>query len=152
MIWVMSCQNFRVPPNDPQISRFGENESHNEGMNCMSCHYRSNKAEGWFTLSGTIFDNPGNSTVELFTALGEPPIMVIEVDARGNFYTTEAIDYEPSGLYVGVRDPNGNLEIMERGNTPEENIGVGPNGEIFNGSCNACHSGAQGSTERLTIN
>ena len=145
---IASCSNFRVEPNERTVSTFGDDESHYKGRDCMSCHYASGSGEGWFSLAGSIAGNPGNSTIELYRNLGQDPIAVIQVDALGNFYTTENIDYGEDGLYVGVRSPNGELEIMERDQDhPAANVGVGPNGQIFDGGCNRCHGYTTGVIE-----
>jgi hypothetical protein len=56
----------------------------------------------------------------------EDLILTVEVDARGNFYTTETINFE-NGLNVEAENPDGNISQMT--------------GPITTGACNSCHDG-----------
>jgi hypothetical protein len=138
-LFITACTKFQTGGNERTISTHGDDESHYNGWNCMHCHAPTATGEGWFTTAGTVSD-PGNGQVEFFKELGAEPIMTVEVDGLGNFYTTETLDFPPEGLFVGLRDPQGNLEIMGRDDdNPDANIGVGPEGQIYNGGCNLCH-------------
>jgi hypothetical protein len=121
------------------ISSFDSDESHRTGENCMNCHTKGGKGEGWFTVAGTVYDSTlettfPNSLVSLYqdaSGAGSPEI-TIEVDALGNFYTTEEIDFN-QGLYAAV---TGNMEKV---------LMIGP---ITDGQCNSCHGH---SAERIWV-
>lgn len=112
------------------ISSHGSDESHNAGENCMNCHKIGGKGEGWFETAGTVYTEDysstyPNATVYLYTGpdgTGERKYR-IEVDANGNFYTTENIEFG-SGLYPAVESANG-IEYMES--------------TTVSGACNGCH-------------
>jgi mono/diheme cytochrome c family protein len=94
--------------NEVNVSRHGEVLSHHAGDNCVSCHREGGEAKGWFTLSGTVYrsdmETPyPNTTVRLFglpSGAGET-VGAVEVDANGNFFTTESFDFA-RGLYPGL--------------------------------------------------
>lgn len=96
----------------------------------MNCHKIGGKGEGWFEVAGTVYtDDLGstypNATVYLYTGpdgTGEQKYR-IEVDALGNFFTTENIEFG-SGLYPAVESANG-IEYMES--------------TTVSGACNGCH-------------
>lgn len=117
--------------NETKISKNNTDESHNLGQNCMSCHVSGGSGEGWFTVAGSMYDNSQtnpypNGSVKVTTepnGLGTT-VQTIEIDSKGNFYTTETIDFG-SGLYVGVFGTNGEQKFMSS--------------KITNGNCNSCH-------------
>lgn len=121
---VVACQKFYPPQPETSISTYDEDESHEKGNNCMSCHYSAGYAEGIFTLAGSMYGNTNQADVELYTNMDEAPIMTVQIDRLGNAYTTEPLDFT-HGLYVAVKLSNGEREWMED--------------KIFNGSCNLCH-------------
>jgi len=130
LIISQSCEKENDNENDPLVSSYGENESHNMGQNCMSCHKQGGNGEGWFNLAGTIYDDLltntyPNATVYLFTGPNGTGTQkyTVQVDAKGNFYTTENIDFE-DGLYPAVQ---GNQ-------TPNYMVS-----SVSNGQCNSCH-------------
>lgn len=112
------------------ISSNGKNESHNMGQNCMDCHKVGGDGKGAFKAAGTVY-NSGltaelpNVKVKLFTGPNGTGSLahVIEVDAKGNFYTTESIDFS-KGLYPSVETGNGSLYMSTT---------------AANGMCNSCH-------------
>ena len=114
------CEKFDESENKNKISRYDSSESHEDGTNCMSCHYTEGKGEGWFTLNG----NFQKSTVELTKQKDSVSLIKVEVDRLGNFYTTKAIDFT-NGLYTGVRSSSGIIVYKEE--------------KIFSGQCNLCH-------------
>ena len=123
---VVACQKFYPPDNNQQISKHNEDESHNNGQNCMNCHYQAGNGEGWFSVGGTAYGNYQSGYVDLYTDQSlRTLVMSLEIDQLGNFYTTEAIDVTSEGLVVGVRDAQGNVELM--------------NDPIEHGQCNLCH-------------
>ena len=117
--------------NETKISSNNSDESHNTGQNCMNCHVSSGSGEGWFIIAGSVYNNTKtqpypNGKVKLTS---EPNgagalIKTIEIDSKGNFYTTENIDFG-SGLYVSVFGTTDEQKFM--------------NSKITNGACNSCH-------------
>ncbi len=124
LLIVFSCQKFQSPDSKTLISRHDDDESHNNGRNCVDCHYSAGYAEGFFTLAGSAEGNTQGAFFDLHKEMNAPAIMTIEVDQLGNAYTTETIDYE-GGLYVKTRASNGDEEWKED--------------KIFSGQCNLCH-------------
>ena len=117
-----------------EISHYDEDESHNHGMNCMQCHVQGGEAgdEGWFSVAGSVYDStmtepyPG-ATIRLYTEPdgGGELKATIAVDALGNFYTTENIDFGDTGLYPSLEGHSGEIEYMD---IPAPK-----------GACNSCH-------------
>lgn len=117
------------------ISKYLSERSHNMGMNCMDCHKDGGEGDGWFVVAGTVYDEqlvntyPG-ATVKLYTGPDGTGTLVhtIEVDTKGNFHTTEDIDFG-AGLYPVVV---GNLETKDMSSS------------ISSGQCNSCHGVSTG--------
>lgn len=116
--------------NETKISAHGETESHNKGQNCMNCHKQGGEGEGWFNAAGTVYNSSftatyPNATVRLYTGPGGTGTLkhIIEVDAKGNFFTTESIDFS-AGLYPSVE-----------GNTATNYMST----PTVSGQCNSCH-------------
>ena len=134
MFVLISCENEDnddYSENEVKISTFNDDDSHKNGQNCMNCHSSGGSGEGWFNVAGSVYDssktNPyPNAMVKLYSEPNESGVLVklIEVDGKGNFYTTESVDFG-SGLYVSVTDTNGNSKVM--------------NSPIPTGQCNSCH-------------
>jgi hypothetical protein len=119
------------------ISSYNSSDSHRVGENCMNCHISNGSGDGVFSVAGTVYNESlssplPNSTVRIYASAdeGSDPLFVIEVDAKGNFYTTENINFG-EGLYTSVEGPEAEI-FMESA--------------ITNGSCNSCHGV---STERI---
>lgn len=136
---VYSCEttNSGGTGNNLLVSSYNASKSHKTGENCMNCHISNGGGDGIFSVAGTVYNENlssplPNSTVRLYsTPDGDSdPLHVIEVDAKGNFYTTENIDFG-DGLYASVQGPK-SMIFMESA--------------ITNGSCNSCHGI---STERI---
>lgn len=130
VILTQSCDKIQELGNETKISEYNDDESHNAGDNCMICHLQGGDGEGWFNVAGTVYDESlasvyPNSTIHLFTeANGEGTLVyTIEVDAKGNFYTTEDIDFG-SGLYVSVEG----TEVTKYMLSP-----------VTVGACSSCH-------------
>jgi len=124
-IIAQSCNKENENENSgTKISSNGSNESHNMGKNCMSCH------NGWFNVAGTVYgisktSTYPNATVKLYTGPNETGTLkyTIMADAKGNFYTTENIDFG-NGLYPSVKGTLvNNMQSM-----------------ITSGACNSCHN------------
>lgn len=131
---LISCEtedNDDYGETEVKISSYNDDDSHKNGQNCMSCHSSGGSGEGWFNVAGSVYDsskiNPyPNAVVKLYSEPNESGTLIklIEVDGKGNFYTTERINFE-NELYVSVTDTNGNSKIM--------------NSPISTGACNSCH-------------
>lgn len=116
--------------NETKISRNNDTKSHNMGQNCMLCHKSGGKGEGWFNVAGTVYNETFSNTypnklIQLYTEPNGAGQLkyTIEVDAKGNFYTTESINFG-SGLYPAAV-----------GNTTTKFMGS----SITQGQCNSCH-------------
>ncbi len=112
-------------------SSYNNTDSHNTGTACMSCHSNGSDNGFWWTVAGTVY-RPGetdlnpNGTVYLFKA-SDPtgtPVLTLPVDAKGNFYTTGAVDFS-IGLIASVKSNSGVIEKMTS--------------VITSGNCNSCH-------------
>ena len=100
----------------------------------MDCHNKNGQGKGWFVVAGTVYDtlfpnnqiNP-NATVYLYSQYGGKGALVatIEGDAKGNFYTTEKIDFG-TGLYPKLVSSKGKIKYM--------------NAAVTQGACNGCHN------------
>jgi hypothetical protein len=135
---LVSCENEddENGENKEMSSSFNENESHNTGQNCMSCHKSGGQGEGWFTVAGTVYNSAKtavypNSTVKLYTGPNGTGTLLktIEVDGKGNFYTTADVNFG-SGLYTTVTGTTGNVSKM--------------GASISTGQCNSCHGSSTG--------
>jgi hypothetical protein len=136
MLLESSCSKFKLEDHETEISKFGDDESHYHGRICMDCHAAGGSGEGRFTVAGSIERNAGNSLIELYEYKDGQKLLSVEVDGRGNYFTTEPIDFS-NGLVVAVRSPTGDVEWMDE--NEDDHPDVGSNGEIYSGSCNTCH-------------
>ena len=116
--------------NETKISSFGDTESHNMGQNCMSCHKSGGTGEGWFNVAGTVYDSLKTNTypntiIKLYSEPNGAGMLkhTIQVDGKGNFYTTANIDFG-SGLYPAVVSNSG-VKYMSSATTT--------------GTCVSCH-------------
>jgi mono/diheme cytochrome c family protein len=125
LIFAMACQKFSAPKNSTVISSHDEDESHEKGNNCMSCHSSAGYGSGFFTLAGSAYGNTNNADIEVYENPNGDPIMIVPYDLQGNAYTTEPLDFGEDGLYVAVRNAAGDRTFMED--------------KLYNGQCNLCH-------------
>jgi hypothetical protein len=123
-ILTQSCEKEKEG-GETKISSNGGNESHNMGRNCMDCH------TGWFIVAGTVYASNKsstypNATVKLYTGPNGTGTLkyTIQVDAKGNFFTTEATNFG-TGLYPSVQG-NAAATFMQS--------------VITTGQCNSCHN------------
>jgi len=135
---VKSCEK-EGGENETKISAYHSDDSHNSGKNCMECHISGGSGEGWFTVAGTVYENDKqtpypNATVRLYSGPGGTGNLkgTIEVDQKGNFYTTESIDFT-DGLYATVEGASGTRAMSM---------------VLDDGACNRCHGS---STDRLWV-
>ncbi|MBT3998863.1 MAG: hypothetical protein HOK94_02165 [Candidatus Marinimicrobia bacterium] len=120
-------------------SSYYDDESHNNGQNCMSCHIAGGEGEGIFTVAGSVFKsdfiNPyPNATVNLYKSDLSSIIYTLQVDGLGNFYTTESVD-----LSFGCLP-----QVSASGNTVQMATATTV------GACNGCHNGITESFIYLT--
>jgi len=127
LISLHSCEDDE---NETKISSFGSDDSHKTGENCMECHKSGGDGEGWFTVAGTVYNSTQttvypNATITLYTGSKGTGDLVaaIEVDKKGNFYTTEKVDFG-NGLYTQVEGNNTTRDMIS---------------SIRHGKCNSCH-------------
>ena len=129
-VLMFSCEKEDEYENESKISYYNGTESHNMGQNCMNCHKQGGQGEGWFTAAGTVYDSAlanvyPNATVKLYTGPNGSGQLkyTLEVDALGNFYTTNAIEFT-GGLYPAVSGAT-STRFMSAA--------------ITSGPCNSCH-------------
>lgn len=127
LISTQSCQKN----DETNISGYNSNESHNMGQNCMVCHNAEGKGSGVFMAAGTVYDSlftttRKNGTVRLFSGPNQTGTLraTIQVDGKGNFYTTENIDFA-GGVYPVITGSSGDIHYMIA--------------KISMGECNSCH-------------
>ena len=127
LLLTLSCEHEE---NEPQISSYNSSESHKSGQNCMSCHKSGGSGEGWFTVAGTVYDKQKtaiylNATVKLFTKTNNTlsEVATIEVDKKGNFYSTDLLNFS-NGLYTSVEGSTDTIFMIS---------------PIRSGQCNSCH-------------
>jgi len=119
-------------------SQHGATNSHTDerrGQDCLTCHTQGDN-EYVYTLAGTVFqlDDPTayfpNATLHLYSKAGRKNgdlVATIEVDANGNFYTTNPIDFA-GGLFPTI-ESGGVEKPLDMPNS------------TTNGGCNSCHDG-----------
>ena len=126
-----SCEKNNQRCGEKNNSATGSNRSHNVGHNCMNCHQEGGSGEGCFIVAGTTFNSSGstaypNATIKLYTQPngGGTLAATIEGDAKGNFHSTDNLDFG-SGLYPVVTNTIGQSVYMSSA--------------ITQGACNSCH-------------
>ena len=129
-LMLTSCEKEGEGENETVISSNGNSESHNMGENCMSCHQKGGEGEGWFTVAGTIYNELNNATVpnglvELYTGPNGTGTLAytLEVDGRGNFYSTEKVNFG-GGLYPATVGTQSKRYMSDA---------------VTNGQCSSCH-------------
>ena len=130
---VSSCDKAFVPENETTISNSTKDESHHFGKNCMDCHHSAGPGEGWFTLAGSVSGSSNVTSIELFYDTIASANHKVEVDKKGNFYTTNEIDYS-TPYFVGIRS-NNIIKYMKS--------------KISVGQCSLCHGAT---TSTLNVN
>lgn len=114
----------------PKVSSHDSMGSHNNGLDCISCHSKGGSGEYRFDVAGTVLNDSlagvlPNTTIKLYTGIqGSGKLKyTLEGDAYGNFYTSHNIRFG-NGLYPAVEGPTTTKYMME---------------PITQGSCNSCH-------------
>jgi hypothetical protein len=94
MLFFQSCEKEHEGCDEDNISITGDDDSHNQGQNCMQCHKNGGEGEGCFVVAGTVYDSLQTSTVQsgLIEFYTEPngggqKMKTIEIDSKGNFDT-----------------------------------------------------------------
>lgn len=130
---ISSCKN--KVDNETKISSNNSDESHNNGQNCMNCHKQGGPGEGWFNLAGSVYKDDLSTpfpkgTIYLYTGPNGSGTLkaTVEVDQKGNFYTTEKVDYT-GGLFPVFKTANNNQQFMSS--------------SVTTGACNSCHGSSQ---------
>ncbi len=142
IIVIQSCKHTvgDCKGGESKTSSAGDNESHNMGENCLKCHNGKDEAP-CFTLGGTVYDSAivapkTGGILKLYTGPNGTGDLVktIEVDGRGNFYTSKTINFI-GGLYPSITSKSGNTKYM--------------GSPIQIGTCNSCHGAT---TSKITVN
>lgn len=130
-----SCEKEDSGENKTMISYHDDHESHKDGQDCMNCHRMGGNGKGWFVTAGSVYNSSQqtpypNAKVKLYTGENGTGTLVaiIEVDGKGNFYSTENLDFG-NGLYTTVTGTNGKIKTM--------------NSPVTSGSCNSCHGNSR---------
>jgi hypothetical protein len=126
----------KTDPETVNISQVNGNESHNSGQNCMTCHNSGGTGKGVFKVAGTLYDSLLTSTktggvVKLWSGINGTGSLIasINVDSKGNFFTTESVNFG-NGLYpVVINSSNSRVKHMVS--------------MLNNGACNSCHGNSQ---------
>jgi hypothetical protein len=120
---------------EKKISSYNSNKSHNTGQNCMNCHKPGGEGDGQFTVAGSVFKPDlstanSNNTIYLYSGQNGTGTLkaTLQGDAKGNFYTTEAVDFS-SGLYPYLKNQADSTVHMS--------------GSVSTGACNSCHGISQ---------
>ena len=131
LLWV-SCSHYDELQANLIESEQGDDESHNVGRNCGSCHnVNGNEAKqaGWWTVSGSVFTSKGNTQKNAIIELWEKPnrqgklVKRLVSDDLGNFYTNQILNFK-GGVFPSISVNNQTISM----------------GSAFNGSsCNSCH-------------
>ncbi|MFV1984885.1 MAG: hypothetical protein ACC657_15165 [Thiohalomonadales bacterium] len=129
-LFLTACGHEDDDDNETYISSNGGQKSHNTGQNCLSCHKSGN--EVIFTVAGTVYQIQDLTLVlpNVKIQFHDGPntsgnlIHSIDVDALGNFYTTNALSWG-NGLYVSVVVPDGVTNSMSF--------------VVTEGECGRCH-------------
>lgn len=118
---------------ETNISHHNETRSHNMGQNCFNCHKKDGSGKGIFTIAGTVYDSAGmvprpNGWIKFFTHPNGQGDLVknLQVDAYGNFFTTEIVNITMGVYAVAISEDSTALYM------PEPNV---------SGQCNNCHNG-----------
>jgi hypothetical protein len=138
IIFLAACSHYDDLQKNSKQSSAGDDESHNTGQDCMSCHNKSGHEatfEGWWNVAGSVYNSgsPANNvTVELWSGKKGTGYKILSLvsDKKGNFYTNKIINFN-GGCYPRVISGN-KIKDMD---------------QIFTGnaSCSStsCHGGTQ---------
>lgn len=142
IIFILSgCKKEDESGNTTMTSQHNETESHNNGKACQSCHASGGSGEGWFGIAGSAYTRDfasanANGTIFLYSGPNGTGnlIATIEVDGKGNFYTT-GYAIPAAGVYAQIKGTSGNIQNMST--------------LVTSGNCNACHGVG---TDKIWVN
>lgn len=141
-----SCSHYDELMVNGKESKAGDDESHNAGKNCMSCHnvqgFSEAKQEGgWWYIAGTAYKNgrsasSKNGWVEFWTGPNRTGTFVykLAIDDLGNFYTAKIVRFG-DGFYPVLINPDNTINSYMSSKTTS-------------GACNSCH-GAGGVADKI---
>lgn len=141
---ISSCESPTNSDNDnendpPEFmeSTYNDDDSHNAGQNCMSCHAQGGEGEGIFTVAGTVYypdlTTPyPNCDIILYKTNLVDKIYTLKADAYGNFYTTASLDLSDSCM-----------PVVSKGTSISQMTS-----STNSGNCNGCH---EISTDRVFL-
>ncbi|MDZ4666790.1 MAG: hypothetical protein SGJ00_02795 [bacterium] len=140
-LFVFSCSHYDEVQANLKESKSGDDESHNAGRNCGSCHNVNGseavREAGWWTISGTVFSNGSSLQTKATIEIWEKPnkqgklIKRLVSDDKGNFYTNQFINLS-----------NGAYPVIIVGlNSKQMNVA------FTGGSCNSCHGVSRSTLE-----
>ena len=122
-------------------SQTGSSASHNMGQNCMNCHKPGGGEAPVWKVAGTIYNEAitatnSNAIIKLYSGPDGTGTLkyTLHADAKGNFYTTENVDFT-GGLYPSITGATTTNYMSS---------------SITTGACNSCHDGI--SRSRIWIN
>jgi hypothetical protein len=126
-----SCEdNSHEGCGETNISHFNDDNSHNNGKDCMTCHTDGGEGEGCFVISGSVYDSMKTSalpnvTLKLYTQVNGTGQLkyTVQGDKNGNFFTTDNINY--GGLFPTITGSSGEIHYMSTA--------------LTKGNCNSCH-------------
>ncbi len=128
-----SCKKNKC--GETKVSYSGGSKSHNFGQNCLTCHKSGGEGEGCFNVAGSasnsaLTSNLTGGSIKLYTGANGTGTLkyTIPIDSKGNFYTTESVDY--SGLYPAITGTSGATSYMSS--------------SLNTGACNSCHGVSTG--------
>lgn len=135
---VMACSHYDDILKNFNQSKEGATKSHNQGQNCMNCHndnYKLVSHNNWWNIAGTVYRNASQTAdagfVELWTDTNRSGELLyrLPIDAKGNFYTNNIIDFK-DGFYPVLIYSDGTYN-------PDNSMLT----KTKTGACNSCHDG-----------
>jgi len=135
LVALEACSHYEQIQKDLVESTAGDDESHNSGENCGSCHNQNGneavREAGWWTVSGTVYNDNNKVEKNAVIELWEKPnkggrlIKRLYSDDKGNFYTNQIIDFN-GGCYPSITVGSSYITMEPA---------------YSGGSCNSCHGG-----------
>lgn len=145
--FLFSCSHYDEIQKNTIESNANEDESHNSGKDCMSCHNQAGSEaanEGFWNIAGTVFKDidsdktTGGVTVELWSEPNGKGFKIYSLvsDKKGNFYTNKIVNFN-----------NGCYPIIKYGNKTKAMI------SSFRGGMSCSNSNCHGGLiDKLNIN
>jgi hypothetical protein len=143
----ISCSHYDELQKNTIESNANEDESHNSGKDCMSCHNQTGSEaadEGFWNIAGSVFktidssEPQNNVTVELWSEPNGKGFKIYSLvsDKKGNFYTNKIVNFN-----------NGCYPIIKFGNKTKSMLSSFKGGMSCNNS--NCHGGL---IDKININ